>query len=265
MLRDVNLQVNKGEFLLITGCSGAGKTTLCRAMFGALHHDIGGDFEGSVTLNGRDIKEYTIGDIGKFMGVVFDDPESQLFMPLVEDEIKFGLQARNMPAGRDDIIKALDRVGIGHLSKRAPHELSGGQKQKVAIAAALSVNPEIILFDEPTSQLDPQSTIEIYEILARLKAEGRTIVLIEQKIEDIIDKVDKIAVDRPGTCHRERRAARCAKEQRALQCHAIPLCVTAGHGAESAGNAPGHGGRPAIPGEGRHRPEAGQWQRPQAG
>ena len=105
MLRDVNLQVNKGEFLLITGCSGAGKTTLCRAMFGALHHDIGGDFEGSVTLNGRDIKEYTIGDIGKFMGVVFDDPESQLFMPLVEDEIKFGLQARNMPAGKDDIIK----------------------------------------------------------------------------------------------------------------------------------------------------------------
>jgi energy-coupling factor transport system ATP-binding protein len=194
MLRDVNLQVNKGEFLLITGCSGAGKTTLCRAMFGALHHDIGGDFEGSVTLNGRDIKEYTIGDIGNFMGVVFDDPESQLFMPLVEDEIKFGLQTRNMPAGRDDILKALDRVGISHLSKRAPHELSGGQKQKVAIAAALSVNPDILLFDEPTSQLDPRSTIEIYEILARLKAEGRTVVLIEQKIEDIIDKVDKIVV-----------------------------------------------------------------------
>ena len=193
-LKNVSLQVNKGEFLLITGCSGAGKTTLCRAMFGALHHDIGGDFTGTLTLNGRDVKEYTIGDIGKFMGVVFDDPESQLFMPLVEDEIKFGLQARNMPAGKDDIKKALDWVGISHLSKRAPHELSGGQKQKVAIAAALSVNPEIILFDEPTSQLDPQSTIEIYEILSRLKAEGKTIVLVEQKIEDIIDKVDKIAV-----------------------------------------------------------------------
>ncbi len=194
MLKNVNLEVRKGEFLLITGCSGAGKTTLCRAMFGALHHDIGGDFDGSLTLNGRDVKEYTIGDIGNFMGVVFDDPDSQLFMPLVEDEIKFGLQARNMPSGKDDIKKALDRIGIGHLSRRAPHELSGGQKQKVAIAAALSVNPEIILFDEPTSQLDPQSTIEIYEILTRLKAEGKTIVLIEQKIEDIIDKVDKIAV-----------------------------------------------------------------------
>jgi energy-coupling factor transporter ATP-binding protein EcfA2 len=193
-LKNVSLQVNKGEFLLITGCSGAGKTTLCRAMFGALHHDIGGDLSGSVTLNGRDVKEYTIGDIGKFMGVVFDDPDSQLFMPLVEDEIKFGLQARNMPSGKDDIKKALDWVGISHLMKRAPHELSGGQKQKVAIAAALSVNPEIILFDEPTSQLDPQSTIEIYEILTRLKAEGKTIVLVEQKIEDIIGKVDKIAV-----------------------------------------------------------------------
>jgi len=194
MLKDINLQVSKGEFLLITGRSGAGKTTLCRAMFGALHHDINGDFEGSLKLKGRDVKEYTIGDIGEFMGVVFDDPDSQLFMPLVEDEIKFGLQARNMPSGKEDIKKALDRVGISHLIKRAPHELSGGQKQKVAIAAALSVNPEIILFDEPTSQLDPQSTIEIYDILAKLKAEGKTIILVEQKIEDIIDKVDKIAV-----------------------------------------------------------------------
>lgn len=194
MLMDINLCVRKGEFLLITGHSGAGKTTLCRAMFGALHHDIGGDFTGSLMLNGRDVREYTIGDIGKFMGVVFDDPDSQLFMPLVEDEIKFGLQARNMPSGQDDIRKALDRVGIGHLMKRAPHELSGGQKQKVAIAAALSVNPEIILFDEPTSQLDPQSTIEIFDILNRLKDEGKTIVLVEQKIEDIIDRVDKIAV-----------------------------------------------------------------------
>ncbi|OPY26197.1 MAG: putative ABC transporter ATP-binding protein [Methanocella sp. PtaU1.Bin125] len=194
MLKDITLQVNKGEFLLITGRSGAGKTTLCRAMFGALHHDISGDFEGSLKLKGRDVKEYTIGEIGEFMGVVFDDPDSQLFMPLVEDEIKFGLQARNMPSGKDDIKRALDRVGISHLIKRAPHELSGGQKQKVAIAAALSVDPEIILFDEPTSQLDPQSTIEIYEILSRLRAEGKTIILVEQKIEDIIDKVDKIAV-----------------------------------------------------------------------
>ena len=194
MLKDISLQVDKGEFLLITGRSGAGKTTLCRAMFGALNHDIGGDFEGSLKLKGRDVKEYTIGDIGEFMGVVFDDPDSQLFMPLVEDEIKFGLQARNMPSGTEDIKKALDRVGISHLLKRAPHELSGGQKQKVAIAAALSVDPEIILFDEPTSQLDPRSTIEIYEILSTLRAQGKTIILVEQKIEDIIDKVDKIAV-----------------------------------------------------------------------
>lgn len=194
MLKDVSFQVNRGEFLLITGCSGAGKTTISRAMFGALHHDIGGDFEGSVSLKGKDISQYKIGNIGQFMGVVFDDPDSQLFMPLVEDEIKFGLQARNMPSGKEDIKKALDRVGISHLISRAPHELSGGQKQKVAIAAALAVNPEILLFDEPTSQLDPQSTIEIYDILTQLKSEGKTIVLIEQKIEDIIDKVDKILV-----------------------------------------------------------------------
>ncbi len=193
-LTDISLEIKKGEFLLITGHSGAGKTTLCRAMFGALHHDIGGDFQGSLTLRGRSVTGLSIGEIGSFMGVVFDDPDSQLFMPQVEDEIKFGLQARGMPSGPAEIEKALARVGIAHLMKRATHELSGGEKQKLAIAAALAVNPEIFLFDEPTSQLDPQSTLEIYAILEGLKAEGKTIILVEQKVEDIIDKVDRIAV-----------------------------------------------------------------------
>lgn len=193
-LKDVNIEIKKGEFVLITGSSGAGKTTLCRAMFGALHNDIGGEIKGTLNINGKDITKYTIGDIGSFMGVVFDDPDSQLFLPLVEDEIKFGLQARNMPSGRKDIEKALDHIGIAHLLKRAPHELSGGQKQKVAIAAALAANPEILVFDEPTSQLDPQSTLEIFQILAKLRSEGRTIVLVEQKIEDIIDKIDRMVV-----------------------------------------------------------------------
>lgn len=193
-LHDISLDIQKGEFILITGRSGAGKTTLSRAMFGALHHDIGGEFQGTLTLKDKDISQYSIGTIGAFMGVVFDDPDSQLFMPQVEDEIKFSLQARNMPSGQADVEKALKRVGIAHLLKRSTHELSGGEKQKLAIAAALAVNPEVFLFDEPTSQLDPRSTLEIYTILKELKAEGKTIILIEQKIEDIIDIVDRIAV-----------------------------------------------------------------------
>ncbi|BAI61377.1 ABC transporter ATP binding protein [Methanocella paludicola SANAE] len=193
-LHDISLDIQKGEFILITGRSGAGKTTLSRAMFGALHHDIGGEFQGTLTLKDEDISQYSIGTIGAFMGVVFDDPDSQLFMPQVEDEIKFSLQARNMPSGQADVEKALKRVGIAHLLKRSTHELSGGEKQKLAIAAALAVNPEVFLFDEPTSQLDPRSTLEIYTILKELKAEGKTIILIEQKIEDIIDIVDRIAV-----------------------------------------------------------------------
>jgi energy-coupling factor transporter ATP-binding protein EcfA2 len=193
-LTDISLDIEKGQFVLITGRSGAGKTTLSRAMFGALHHDIGGKFEGTLTLKGQDVSEYTIGSIGAFMGVVFDDPDSQLFMPQVEDEIKFSLQARNLPSDTPDIEKILKRVGIAHLRRRATHELSGGEKQKLAIAASLAANPEVLLFDEPTSQLDPQSTLEIYAILADLKAEGKTIILIEQKVEDILDKVDVMAV-----------------------------------------------------------------------
>jgi len=194
-LYDINFEVAQGEFVLITGHSGAGKTTLCRAMFGALHHDMGGEIKGSLAIKGEDIQKLSIGKIGSFMGVVFDDPDSQLLMPLVEDEIKFALQARNFPSSSKDIEAALARVGIAHLIKRATHELSGGEKQKLAIAAALAVDPDVLLFDEPTSQLDPQSTLEIYSILARLKTEGKkTIILVEQKIEDIIDKVDRMAV-----------------------------------------------------------------------
>lgn len=194
-LYDINFEVAQGEFVLITGHSGAGKTTLCRAMFGALHHDMGGEIKGSLTIKGEDMQKLSIGQIGSFMGVVFDDPDSQLLMPLVEDEIKFALQARNFPSSGKDIEAALARVGIAHLMKRATHELSGGEKQKLAIAAALAVDPDVLLFDEPTSQLDPQSTLEIYSILTRLKTEGKkTIILVEQKIEDIIDKVDRMAV-----------------------------------------------------------------------
>ncbi len=214
-LYDITLDIQKGEFILITGRSGAGKTTLSRAMFGALHHDIGGEFQGTLTLKGQDISRYSISTIGAFMGVVFDDPDSQLFMPQVEDEIKFSLQARNLPSGTPDVEKALARVGISHLMKRSTHELSGGEKQKLAIAAALAVNPEVFLFDEPTSQLDPQSTLEIYAILKGLKAEGKTIILIEQKIEDIIDIVDRIAVIDHG------RLIACGTPREALMSHAL--------------------------------------------
>ena len=231
-LKDISLEIEKGEFILITGHSGAGKTTLCRAMFGALHNDMGGDFQGTLELKDKNVSQYTIGDIGAFMGVVFDDPDSQLFMPLSRMRSSSAYRQGTCLRGHGDIEKALARLGIAHLLKRATHELSGGEKQKLAIAAALAVDPEILLFDEPTSQLDPQSTLEIYSILTQLKNEGKkTIILVEQKIEDIIDKVDRIAVIDHGTVAAFGKPREVLQEQRTVQAHALPLRAEAGDGA----------------------------------
>ena len=184
-LKDVSLSVSDGDFLGIIGTSGAGKTTLALAINGIVPHEYPGDFYGAVLVDGMDTVDNIPESFSPKVAEVFQNIDSQMVASVVEDEILFGLENFGIP--HDEIGERLDRVlnelGIADLKEREISSLSGGQKQKVAIASILALEPEIMVLDEPTGELDPESSIEIFELLKRLNEEkGITIIVVEQKI-----------------------------------------------------------------------------------
>ncbi|MCC8104881.1 MAG: ATP-binding cassette domain-containing protein [Clostridiales bacterium] len=196
-LNNINLVIRDGDFLGITGNSGAGKSTLTYAFSGIVPHHFPGDFYGSVKVNGKDTVDVQTEELARFVGEVFQDIDSQMVSSEVENEILFGLENFGLP--HDQIGQRLDEVlsmlQISDLRHRQISSLSGGQKQKVAIASILAMQPEIIVLDEPTGELDPQSTIMIYEILKQLNEEfGKTIIVVEQKIMILSQYAKRIAV-----------------------------------------------------------------------
>ena len=196
-LKDINLEIGDGEFVGITGTSGAGKSTLTYSVSGLVPHHFAGDFYGSVEVNGMDIVEVHPEQLAKFVGQVFQDIDSQMVSSIVEDEILFGMENFQVP--RAEIARRLETVlemlGIASLRRRQISSLSGGQKQKVAIASILALQPDIILLDEPTGELDPESTIMIYEILRRLNQEfHKTVIVVEQKIMVLCAYVSRLIV-----------------------------------------------------------------------
>jgi energy-coupling factor transporter ATPase len=185
-LRDISLSIQKGEFVILTGPSGCGKTTLCRCFNGLIPHFYGGEMKGELTVAGLKVSEHPINEMAKHVGLVFQNPENQLFALSVEKDVAFGLENMGMP--RDEIKKrvdwALQMVGIEDLRERAPHELSGGQQQRVAIAGVLAMQPEIMIFDEPTSFLDPLGAEKIFEVINDLyKKLAITVVLVEHRLD----------------------------------------------------------------------------------
>jgi energy-coupling factor transporter ATP-binding protein EcfA2 len=174
---------------------------LCLAASGILHHEYGGKKEGSVIVDGRNVVEYkTLSDLAQNVGVVFDDPEAQMIFTTVEEEILSALEHRGLT---EEVIekRLADIIRItylGDLKDRSPHNLSGGQKQRVALAATLALGNDILILDEPTSELDEQATERIATILARLKAQGKTLLLIEHKYSHFKDIVDTLIVMENG-------------------------------------------------------------------
>lgn len=201
-LENVSLKIEKGDFVGLIGESGAGKTTLCSCINGLIPHHYTGDFYGSVKIEGEDTFDVNPGKLALKVGSVFQDIESQLVSYFVEDEILFGLENFGVPAEEIEgrLTGALDALGIGELRHREVSSLSGGQKQKVVIAAILALEPDILVLDEPTGELDPASSVQIFELLKKLNEEkGITIVVAEQKIMLLCEYVKKLIVLEKGT------------------------------------------------------------------
>ena len=197
VLEDINFSVDKGEFLAITGENGAGKTTLSLLLSGIIPHSQGGKMLGDVWINGMNTKEHSLSTLAQNIGIVLEDPETQLFTTKVFNEVCFG--AENLEIPPDEIVErarwALETVRLTGYEDRPPTMLSGGQKQRVAIAAALAMCPNILILDEPTSQLDPVGTVEVFSVVKELKERyGMTIVMVTHDSEEIAYFADRLLV-----------------------------------------------------------------------
>ena len=196
-INDVSINVEKGEFVLITGPSGCGKTTLCRCFNGLVPHFYQGDLKGQVTVAGMDTSKHQTYEMAKYVGLVFQNPENQLFALSVEKDVAFGLENLGVPRKemRERVDWALNLAGIYDLRERSPHEVSGGQQQRVAIASVLAMQPEIIVLDEPTSFLDPLSAEKIFEVIYSLnKKHGITVILVEHRLDLTAKYADHLIV-----------------------------------------------------------------------
>ena len=203
---DVSFKVEKGEFVLITGPSGCGKTTLCRCFNGLIPHFYNGELTGEISVAGEDTLKHHTYEMAKHVGLVFQNPENQLFALSVEKDVAFGLENLGVP--REEMRKkvdwAMNQTGIYDLRERSPHEISGGQQQRVAIASVLAMEPEIIVLDEPTSFLDPLSAEKIFEVIYELnKKQGITVILVEHRLDLTAKYANHLIVMDKGKIHFE--------------------------------------------------------------
>jgi len=194
-LTELTFDVEEGEFLLIIGPSGAGKSTLLRCLNGLVPHFYGGTLAGQIRVDNRDPVALSPRGMAEVVGFVLQDPEAQFVVDKVEDELAFSME--NM--GVDPIImrkrveETLDQLNIAHLRHRSVSTLSGGERQRVAIAAVMTLQPKVLVLDEPTSQLDPQAAEEVLDSLVKLNQDlGLTIVLTEHRLERVIQYVDRV-------------------------------------------------------------------------
>jgi energy-coupling factor transport system ATP-binding protein len=190
-LADVSLALEPGERIALLGPSGGGKSTLIRALAGLVPHFHGGRFAGRATVLGVDTRRAHAAEIAGGVASVFQDPEDQVVMALVANEIAFGLENLGVP-GADippRVVEALDAVGALHLSDRRTAELSGGELQRVVLASALALEPRLLLLDEPTSQLDSDGARDFFQALDRLDA---TVVLSEQRTARALEFADRV-------------------------------------------------------------------------
>ena len=188
-IEDINLQLEPGQLVLLAGSSGCGKTTLMRCVNGLIPHTYRGFMQGEIELYGKSVKGMGLADISRHVGTLLQDPERQILGTYVINEVCFGLESLGMP--REEMIqkaeKALERLHITHLKDKETHYTSGGEKQKVALAGVLAMEPNILLLDEPLASLDPASAREALLAFRELADEGLSILLVEHRVEDVLE------------------------------------------------------------------------------
>lgn len=197
VLDDVSMVLHKGDFLVVTGESGSGKSSLCMAMTGAIPHYFGGVMKGMVYVDGKATTQTTISDLAGRVGAMLDDYDSQLVAMTVEEEIAFSLENKGVAPEKIEaaITEALEKVSMTPYRHRPLSNLSGGQRQRLVIAGVLATNPDILVFDEPTSALDPEGTHAFYELIHELNVKyGHTIVVIEHSLEAALPYANRLVL-----------------------------------------------------------------------
>ena len=197
-LQNINIEIKKGEFWAVIGKNGSGKTTLCNILRRFVPDFYKGELTGKITLEGKELKDYSQKEIVQKIGFVFQNPFTQIsgVKNTVFEEIAYGLE--NLGIERETIISEVEKIlkllEIEKLRDKNPYNLSGGQKQRVALASIIAMNPDILAIDEPTSQLDPKGTEDIFKIINLMANEGKTIILVEHKLELIAEYAENILV-----------------------------------------------------------------------
>ncbi len=196
-LVDVDLEVEKGEYVVVAGPSGCGKSTLCRCLNGLVPHFYEGKYSGEAVVQGSRVAEHGVPELSQKVGMVFQDPESQLFSLTVESEVAFGPENIGVPRGEiiQRVQDSLSDAEILQLKDRMPFEISGGEQQRVAVAATLAMQPDILVLDEPTSNLDPQGALTLLKLVGKLnKAAGKTVVIVEHRLEAVAGYADRVVL-----------------------------------------------------------------------
>ncbi|MBX4151376.1 ABC transporter ATP-binding protein [Paenibacillus lautus] len=199
VLNEASLHIRRGSFTAIIGGNGCGKSTLCKLFNGLIPHYYSGDFTGTVEICGVSAENRTVSELSRMVGYVYQDFDNQLVRPTVMDEANFAPLNYGLPDYRALGARALDMCGLTHLKERYIWELSGGQKHLLALAGALSLEPDILVVDEPVSQLDPQHARQVYDVLRQLnQVHGKTIIVIEHHTEYIADYCEEVCLMEQG-------------------------------------------------------------------
>jgi len=222
-LEDLSLQMDEGEFVAVIGPNGAGKSTLCYTIAGFIPYFFKGELEGTVEVAGVESRQASLEQRVRSVGLVFQNPFNQISGAkyTVFEEIAFGLE--NLGVNREEMPARVERAmaltGITDLAERSPYALSGGQQQRVALASILVMEPRVLVLDEPTSQLDPVGTREVFEVIRNLAQRGMTVLMVEHKLEWVAAFADRVIALENGRILAEGAPAEVLTDERLLEHH----------------------------------------------